>query len=189
MILALTADMLIRKECEAFLACAISSEGSGTSLADIFMVCRFPYVFSEELPGLPPTREIEFSIDLFSDTRPISRGPYRMAPTKLKELKAQLQELLDKEFIRPNVSLWGAPMLYVKKKNGTMRLYINYRKLNRDIIKDKYPLPRIDNLFDQLQGVAIFSKITSDLDIISYGSRVKTYRRLLSGPGTAIMSF
>ena len=90
MISALTADKLIRKGCEAFLAYIISSEGSGTSLADIFMVCRFSDVFSEELSGLPPTKKIEFSIDLVFDTRPISRAPYRMAPTELKELKAQL---------------------------------------------------------------------------------------------------
>ena len=88
MISALIVDMLIRKGCEAFLAYAISSEDSGTSLADIFMVCRFPKVFPEELAGLQPTRKIEFSIDLVSDTRPISREPYRMALTELKELRA-----------------------------------------------------------------------------------------------------
>ena len=156
---ALTADRLIRKGCEAFLACAISSEGSGTSLADIPMVCWFPDMFPEELPGLPPSREMEFSIDLVSDTRPISRAPYRMAPPELKELKAQLQELLDRGFIRPSVSLWGAPILFVKKKDGTIRLCVDYRQLNRATIKNKYPLSKIDDLFDQLQGAAIFSKI------------------------------
>ena len=156
---ALTVDRLIRKGCEAFLACAISAEGSGTSLADIPVVCWFPDVFPEELPGLPPSREMEFSIDLVSDTRPISRAPYRMAPPELKELKAQLQELLDKGFIKPSVSPWGAPVLFVKKKDGTIRLCVDYRQLNKATIKDKYPLPRIDDLFDQLQGAAVFSKI------------------------------
>ena len=123
---ALTADRLIRKGCEAFLACAISSEGSGTSLADILVVCWFPDVFLEELPGLSPSREMEFSIDLVSNTRPISRTPYKMAPPELKELKAQLQELLDKGFIKPSVSPWGAPVLFVKKKDDTIRLCVDY---------------------------------------------------------------
>ena len=90
MISALTANRFLRKGCEAFLACAISSEGNGSNLADIPVVCRFSNVFPEELPGLPPARKMEFSIDLVSDTRPISRAPYRIAPIELKELKAQL---------------------------------------------------------------------------------------------------
>ena len=126
MISALTADGLIRKKCEAFLACAISLEDSGISLADIPVVCRFPDMFPEELPGLSPTRKIEFSIDLVSNIRPISRAPYRMAPTELKKLKAQLQELLDKDFIKSSVCSWGAPVLFVKKKDGTMRLCVDY---------------------------------------------------------------
>ena len=116
-------------------------------------------MFPKELPGLPPSREMKFSIDLVSDTRPISRAPYRMAPPELKELKAQLQELLDRGFIRPSVFLWGAPALFVKKKDSTMRLCVDYRQLNRATIKNKYPILRIDDLFDQLQGAAIFSKI------------------------------
>ena len=104
MILALTVDRLIRKGCEAFLACAISTEGSSTSIANIPMVCRFLNIFSKELPGLPPIRKKKFIIDLVSNTRPISRIPYRVAPIELKELKAQLQELLDKGFIKRSVS-------------------------------------------------------------------------------------
>jgi len=92
-------------------------------------------------------------------TAPISIAPYRMAPTELKELKIQLQELLDKGFIRPSVSPWGAPVLFVKKKDGTLRLYIDYRQLNKVTVKNKYPLPRIDDLFDQLKGAGVFSKI------------------------------
>ena len=127
MISALTADKLVRKGCEAFLAYVISTKDSGTNIADIPMVCRFLDVFLEELLGLPPTRKMEFNIDLVSDIRPISRAPYRMALTELNELKAQLHELLDKGFIRPSVSLWGTPVLFVKKKDGTMRLCVDYR--------------------------------------------------------------
>ncbi|KAA0041947.1 ty3-gypsy retrotransposon protein [Cucumis melo var. makuwa] len=106
-----------------------------------------------------PKREIEFAIELELGTVPISKAPYRMAPAELKELKVQLQELLDKGFIRPSVSPWGAPVLFVKKKDGSMRLCIDYRELNKVTVKNKYPLPRIDDLFDQLQGDTMFSKI------------------------------
>jgi hypothetical protein len=116
-------------------------------------------VFPEELLGIPPDREIEFTIDLLPNTAPISKAPYRMAPLELKELKDQLQELLDKGFIRPSVSPWGALVLFVKKKDGSMRLCIDYRELNKVTIKNRYPLPRIDDLFDQLQGSQVFFKI------------------------------
>ena len=119
-----------------------------TSISDVPVACEFPDVFPDELPGLPPHREIEFCIYVVSDTAPISMPPYRMAPAELKELKEQLQELLDKGFIRPNTSPWGAPVLFVKKKDGTLRLYIDYRELNKVIVKNKYPLPRINDLFD-----------------------------------------
>ena len=90
---------------------------------------------------------------------PISIAPYRMAPMELKELKKQLEELLDKGFIRPSTSPWGAPVLFVKKKDGSLRLCIDYRQLNRITVKNKYPLPRIDDLLDQLKGATVFSKI------------------------------
>ena len=105
-------------------------------------------MFSEELPGLPPHREIEFAIDVVSGATPASITPYRKAPIELKELKLQLQELLEKGFIRPSVSPWGAPVLFVKKKDGTLWLCIDYRQLNKLTVKNKYPLPRIDDLFD-----------------------------------------
>ena len=120
---------------------------------------EFPDVFLEDLSVLPPDREIEFSIDLLLGSNPISKALYRMAPAELRELKAQLQELLDKGFIRPSVSPWGAPVLFIKKKDGSMRLCINYRELNRVTVRNKYPLPRIEDLFDQLQGAQVFSKI------------------------------
>ncbi|GKB98389.1 putative nucleotidyltransferase, ribonuclease H [Tanacetum coccineum] len=109
--------------------------------------------------GLPPEREVEFTIEVIPGAQSISKAPYRMAPVELKELKDQLQEILERGFIRPSVSPWGAPILFVKKKDGSMRLCIDYRELNRIIVRNKYPLPRIDDLFDQLQGAKFFSKI------------------------------
>jgi len=116
-------------------------------------------VFPEEVPGLPPRREVEFSIDLVPGIGPVSMAPYRMAPTELVELKKQIEELMVKQFIRPNTSPWGAPMLLVKKKDGSSRLCVDYRQLNKMTIKNKYPLPRIDDLMDQLHGSTVFSKI------------------------------
>ncbi|KAA0067347.1 ty3-gypsy retrotransposon protein [Cucumis melo var. makuwa] len=122
------------------------------------MVMDYSDVFLEELPELPLHIEIEFAIKLEPGTVPISRAPYRMAPAELKKLKVQLQKLLDKGFIRPSVSPWSALVLFVKKKDGSMRLCIDYRELNKITVKNKYPLPRIDDLFDQLQGATVFSK-------------------------------
>ncbi|KAL9252656.1 Retrovirus-related Pol polyprotein from transposon 297-like protein [Drosera capensis] len=102
---------------------------------------------------------MDFSIELAPEAAPISKAPYRMAPAELKELKTQLEELLEKGYIRPSVSPWGAPVLFVKKKDGSMRLCIDYRELNKITIKNRYPLPRIDDLFDQLQGASVYSKI------------------------------
>ncbi|KAL8135107.1 hypothetical protein AgCh_009943 [Apium graveolens] len=116
-------------------------------------------VVAEDLPGLPPDREIEFSIDLIPGAELVSKAPYRMAPMEMKELAKQLQELLDNGVIRPSISPWGAPVLFVKKKDGSMRLCIDYRELNKLTIKNKYPLPCIYDLFDQLKGVYYFSKI------------------------------
>ncbi|WVZ71894.1 hypothetical protein U9M48_020425 [Paspalum notatum var. saurae] len=123
------------------------------------IVCDFPDVFLEVLPGLPLDRDVEFKIDLVSGTAPVSRRSYRMAPDELKELKTQLQEQLDKGFIRPSSSPWGCPALFVEKKDqGGKRLCVDYRPLNAVIIKNKYPLPHIDILFDQLAGAKIYPK-------------------------------
>ena len=156
---AATARRLISKGCEAYLVCALETKKENPGVHDISTVCDFSDVFPDDLPGLPPEREVEFAIDVKPGTAPISIAPYRMTPTKLKELKIQLQELLDKGFIRPSISPWGTPLLFVKKKNGTLRLCIDYRQLNKVTIKNKYPLPRIDDLFDQLKGASVFSKI------------------------------
>jgi len=126
---------------------------------NIPVVREFLDVFPEDLPGLPPDRDVQFSIELKPGTAPISRRAYRMAPKELAELKTQLQELLQKGFIQRISSPWGCPALFVKKKDQTLRLCVDYRPLNEVTIKNKYPLSRIDLLFDQLSGAKVFSKI------------------------------
>ena len=143
MLSALKAERLICSGCGGFIA-FISEDKQFKQLEDILVTCEFPNAFPDEVPGLPPIREIDFTIELMPGTTLISRAPYRMAPTMLRELKVQLQKLLDKCFICPVVSLWGAPVLFVKKIDGTLRLCIDYRQLNQVTIKNKYPLPRID---------------------------------------------
>ncbi|GJY31175.1 putative reverse transcriptase domain-containing protein, partial [Tanacetum coccineum] len=128
-------------------------------LEDVPTVRDFPEVFPEDLPGLPPTRQVEFQIDLVPGAAPVARAPYRLAPSEMEELSTQLQELSDKGFIRPSSSPWGAPVLFVKKKDGSFRMCIDYRELNKLTVKNRYPLPRIDDLFDQLQGSSVYSKI------------------------------
>ncbi|KAH0665926.1 hypothetical protein KY285_027132 [Solanum tuberosum] len=130
-----------------------------TTLESVPVLNEFPEVFLDELPGVPPKREIDFGIDLLPNTQRISIPPYRMAPAELKELKEQLKDLLDKGFIRPSISPRGAPVLFVKKKDGSLRMCIDYRQLNKVTIKNKCPFPRIDDLFDQFQGASHFSKI------------------------------
>ena len=154
-----TARTMVRKGCEAYLAYVIDTVKARLSVSDIPTVSDFSNVFSKELPGLPPHREIEFAIDVVSGATPASITPYKMAPLELKELNLQLQELLEKGFIRPSVSPWGAPMLFVQKKDGTLWLCIDYRQLNKLMVKNNYLLPIIDDLFDQLKGASIFSKI------------------------------
>jgi hypothetical protein len=132
---------------------------TGIKLKDIPIVCEYPDVFPDDLPGMPPYRDIEFIIELQPGTAPISRRHYRMPPNELAELKIQLQDLLDNGFIRPSASPWGCPALFLKKKDNSLRLCVDYRPLNAVTIKNKYPLPRIDILFDQLAGAKEFSKI------------------------------
>ncbi|KAJ9560990.1 hypothetical protein OSB04_006150 [Centaurea solstitialis] len=153
------ANRCIRKGCIWFMAYVVDSEKNKLEVKDVEVVRDYPEVFPEDLVSLPPDREIEFRIDLVPGAMPIAKAPYRLAPSELKEMLAQLQELLDKGFIRPSTSPWGAPVLFVKKKDGTMRMCIDYRELNKVTVKNKYPLPRIDDLFDQLQGAKFFSKI------------------------------
>ena len=156
---AMEARCFLRKGCEAFLALVLDSKREQVNFENIPMIREFPDVFPEELPGVPPRREVDLSIEVVQETTLISRAPYRMAPTELKELKTRLQELLDKGFIRPSVSPWDAPVLFVKKKDVTLRMCIDYRQINKVTVKNKYPLPRIEDLFDQLRGASVFSKI------------------------------
>ncbi|XP_038977887.1 uncharacterized protein LOC108511168 [Phoenix dactylifera] len=136
---AIQAKRLLRKGDEGFLAMVMGTQLEELKLEDIPIVREFPDVFPEDLPGLPPDREVEFSIDLIPGTGPISKAPYRMAPAELKVLKEQLQELLDKNFIRPSVSPWGAPVLFVKKKDGSFRLCIDYREINGSNSTEQIP--------------------------------------------------
>nr|GFB64069.1 putative reverse transcriptase domain-containing protein [Tanacetum cinerariifolium] len=145
---------------------------------DVPIVQDFPEVFLENLPGLPPARPVEFHIDLIPGAAPVARAPYRLAPSEIKELLEQMQELSEKGFIRPSSSPWGAPVLFVKKKDGSpssspwgalvlfvkkkdgsVRMCKDYQELNKLTVKNRYPLPRIDDLFDQLQGSSVYYKI------------------------------
>ncbi|KAJ9545025.1 hypothetical protein OSB04_024732 [Centaurea solstitialis] len=137
----------------------IAGEKKRKTVADVPVVRDFPDVFPEDLPGVPPERQVEFGIDLIPGAAPVAKAPYRLAPPEMQELSNQLEELLGQGFIRPSSSPWGAPILFVKKKDGSMRMCIDYRELNKLTVKNRYPLPRIDDLFDQLQGAAWFSKI------------------------------
>ncbi|XP_022847556.1 uncharacterized protein LOC111370081 [Olea europaea var. sylvestris] len=157
---ALKAKSMLRKpNCQGYLVSLIATSSQDKTLDNVPIVQEYSDVFPDDLPGIPPDRQVEFTIDLIPEATPVSKAPYRMAPKELQELKMQLEEFLDKGFIRPSISPWGAPVLFVKKKDGTMRLCIDYRELNKLTIKNKYHLPRIEDLFDQLKGASVFSKI------------------------------
>ncbi|KAD4180372.1 hypothetical protein E3N88_28963 [Mikania micrantha] len=149
----------LRKKYYAFLAHVVKKKPEKKAVGDVPVIRDYPDVFPEDLPGLPPIRQVEFRIDLVPGANPVAKSPYRLAPAEMQELSSQLQELLDKGFIRPSFSPWVAPVLFVKKKDGSFRMCIDYRELNKLTIKNRYPLPRIDDLFDQLQGATCFSKI------------------------------
>src|ERR1044072_6927721 len=149
----------LRNGYSEFLLLACAEEEREIDVLSTLVVQDFLDVFPNDVPGLPPKREIEFSIDVVPGTGPISIAPYRMAPAELSELKNQLEDLSSKGFIRPSVSPWGAPVLLVKKKYGKSRLCVDYRQLNKVMVKNRYPIPQIDDLMDQLRGAAVFSKI------------------------------
>nr|GEZ83453.1 putative reverse transcriptase domain-containing protein [Tanacetum cinerariifolium] len=157
------AQRYLSKGCDVFLAHLTTKEAKDKSeekrLEDVPIVKNFPEVFPEDLPGIPPARQVEFQIDLVPGAALVARAPYRLAPSEMKELAEQLQELFDKGFIIPSSSPWGAPVLFVKKKDGSFRMCIDYREVNKLTVKNQYPLPRIDDLFDQLQGSSMYSKI------------------------------
>ncbi|GJW08329.1 putative reverse transcriptase domain-containing protein [Tanacetum coccineum] len=151
------------KGCPIFLAHVTMKKTEDKSeekrLEDVPIVHDFPKIFPEDLPGIPPSRQVEFQIDLVPNVAPVARAPYRLAPFEMKELSDQLQELSDKGFIRPSSSPWGAPVLFVKKKDGSFQMCIDYQELNKLMVKNHYPLLRIDDLFDQLQGSSVYSNI------------------------------
>jgi hypothetical protein len=164
---------LPQRECNS--SCAYAVEG--IKLKDIPIVCEYPDVFPDDLSGMPPDRDIRFVIDLQPGTAPISKRPYRMPPNKLAELKIQLQDLLDNGFIRPSASPWGCPALFMKKKDNSLSLCVDYRPLNAVTIKNKYPLPRIDILFDQLAGAWCSLRLTSAPGIIKSRSGRVTFQK------------
>nr|AAS07330.1 putative polyprotein [Oryza sativa Japonica Group]ABF98050.1 retrotransposon protein, putative, Ty3-gypsy subclass [Oryza sativa Japonica Group] len=141
------------------------------TLEEIPIVRDYPDVFPDNLPGMPPKRDIEFRIDLVPGTTPIHKRPYRMAANELAEVKRQVDDLLQKGYIRPSSSPWGAPVIFVEKKDHTQRMCVDYRALNDVTIKNIYPLPRINDLFDQLKGATVFSKI--DLRLGYHQLRIK----------------
>jgi hypothetical protein len=171
LLLVVTAQKHLRKGCMGYLAYILNSNDKGLRLKYIHVVKELPDMFPEELLGLPSKRKVEVSIDTFPRVSPIAQQPHRMAPTELNELKTQLQEMLDKGFIRLNNSPWGASILFVRKKDGTHKLCIDYRQLNKITMKNKYSLPQIDDLFDQLKGARAFSKI--DLRSGYYQMKIK----------------
>jgi hypothetical protein len=162
-------------------------------------VCEYPDVFPDELPGMPPDRDIEFAIELQPGTTPIYKRPYMMPLAELAELKKQLPELLDKGFIHPNTLPWGCPALFVKKKDESLRLCVDYRPLNAMTIKNKYPLPHIDVLLDQLVGAKVFSKIdlrsgyhqikirASDIPKTTFSTRYELYEYLVMSFGLTML--
>ncbi|GKD44188.1 putative reverse transcriptase domain-containing protein, partial [Tanacetum coccineum] len=156
-------EKYIQKGCQVYLAQVTSKKAEDKleekRLEDVPIIREFPEVFPDDLPGLPPARQVEFQIDLVPGAAPVARTPYRLAPAELQELSTQLQELSDRGFIRPSSSPWGAPILFVKKKDGSFQMCIDYIELNKLIVKNRYPLLRIDDLFDQLQGSRVYSKI------------------------------
>ncbi|GJV58410.1 putative reverse transcriptase domain-containing protein [Tanacetum coccineum] len=149
----------IERGCRLFVAHIIEKKSKEKCLEDVLVIHDIPEVFPGDLPGLPPPRQVEFRIDLIPGAAPVAHAPYHLASSKMKELSGQLQELLEKGFIHLSSSPWGAPVLFLKKKDGSFRMCIDYRELNKLTVKNCYPLLRIDDLFDQLQGSSVYSKI------------------------------
>jgi hypothetical protein len=147
------------KGCNLYAILTLNEKGVVEGLEKLLVVREFADVFPEELPGMLPERELEFTIDLEPGNESITRNPYRMSTPKLQELKIQLKEFLDLGIIRPSVSPWGAPIIFIRKKDGSWRLCIDYHQLNKATIKNQYLFPRIDDLVDQIKGAMVFSKI------------------------------
>ncbi|GJV90240.1 putative reverse transcriptase domain-containing protein [Tanacetum coccineum] len=141
----------VERGCHLFLAHVTENTSKEKQMENVPVI----HDFLEELPGLPPPRQVEFRIDLVPGAAPVARASYRLASSKMRDLSVQLQELLEKGFIRSSLAPWGAPVLFLKKKDGSFRMCIDYRQLNKLTVKNRYPLSRIDDLFDQLQGSSV----------------------------------
>jgi hypothetical protein len=149
----------MHKGCKLYAIPALREKGVAEGLEHLLVVREFTDVFPEELPRMPSEMELDFTIDLKPRNEPIARTPYRMSTSELQELRMQLKEFLDLGLIHPSVSLWGVPVIFIRKKDGSRRLCIDYHQLNKETIKNQYLLPRIDDLFDQMKGAKMFSKI------------------------------
>nr|GEY29551.1 putative reverse transcriptase domain-containing protein [Tanacetum cinerariifolium] len=149
----------IKRGSQLFIAQVMKKEPAKKQLQDVLVIRNFPEVFLDDLPGLLPHRQVEFKIEPIPSAAPVARAPYRLAPSELKELADQFKELYEKGFIRLSSSPWGAPVLFVNKKDVSFHMFIDYRKLNKLTVKNRYPLLRIDDLFDQLQGSSVYLKI------------------------------
>ncbi|GJT70286.1 putative reverse transcriptase domain-containing protein [Tanacetum coccineum] len=156
MVSCIKARKYIERGCHLFVAHVTKKEPKEKCLEDVPIIRDFPEVFPDDLPGLPPSRQVEFRIELVPGAAPVARAPYRLAPSELKELSDQLKELSEKGFIRSSSSPWGALVLFVKKNDRSFRMCIDYRELNKLTVKNRYPLPRIDDLFNQLQGSTMY---------------------------------
>nr|GEZ83321.1 retrotransposon protein, putative, Ty3-gypsy subclass [Tanacetum cinerariifolium] len=166
----LKAQEYMAKGCQIFLTQIFAKKeedrSKGKQLENVPVIWDYPEVFPKVLSGLPPARPVEFQIDLIPGATPVARAPYQLAPSEMKELSEQLQVLSKKGFIRPSSSPWGAPILFIKKKDGSFKMCINYCELNKLTAKNRYPLSRIDDLFDQLQGSSVYSKIDLRSDLL-----------------------
>ncbi|KAM0064086.1 putative nucleotidyltransferase, Ribonuclease H [Helianthus debilis subsp. tardiflorus] len=183
------ASKYLRKEYRTFLANIVVAEEEKkkkVEAKDVPVVREFPQVFPDDLPRLPPSRDIDFRIDLILGANPVAKAPYRLAPSKMRELSNQLQELLEKGFIRPSTSPWGAPVLFVKKKDGSFRMCIDYRELNKLTIKNRYPLPRMTTYLTNCKVPSVSRRSIYVQAIINCGFKRKTSLKPLFEPVMAI---
>ena len=183
------ATRYLKKGCWSYWAYVLEAKQGKPEIPHIPVIREFQDVFLVDLTSLPPDRKVEFRIDLTPAVALIARAPYQLAPTEMKELMAQLHDLHNKGFIRPSTSPWGAPLLFVKKKDGKMWMCIDYRELNKVTIKNRYPLPRIDDLFDQLHGQVTSQRSICGQGITNWKSGKKMCRRQPFELGMVITSF
>ncbi|XP_074323417.1 uncharacterized protein LOC141660339 [Apium graveolens] len=183
LISALKASKLLSKGCDGYLAFVKDISKDEPRIEDYPVVREYEDVFPDELPGLPPHREVKFTIELVPGAEPISKAPYRMAPLELQELKEQLQELLDRGFIRPSVSPWGTPVLFVKKKDGSMRFCIDYRELNKEVAFLGHIVSGRGIELDpaKVEAITNWPKPSNVTEVMSFLGLAGYYRRFVEG--------